>query len=67
MNQLDEDKSMNNQTIKNAINTFNYNKIQSISYDNLKVKNLENGMINVNFKIKMKNGLLRMKNKKNEE
>jgi len=57
---------MNNLTIKNAINTYN-NKLKSISYDHLKYKNAENGMINVNFKIKMKKGLLKMKNKKNEE
>ena len=63
---MQDDKSMNNHTIKNAISSYNDKKLKSFSIDNPKplIKNFENGMINVNFKIKMRDGLLKMKKKK---
>ena len=66
MNTMEDDQYMNNNTIKNAISTFNDNKLQSISNENpkLQFKNYENGMINVNFKVKMRDGLQKMKKKK---
>lgn len=66
MNTMEDDKYMNNNTIKNAISKFNDKKLQSISIENPKplFKNFENGMINVNFKIKMRDGLQKMKKKK---
>ena len=36
MNTIDDDKFMNNHTIKNAITTFNDNKLKSISSNNQK-------------------------------